>query len=162
MRNKQTPGGVLNALLEKHGLNCNRLAKAIDMSNAMVRLLILDKSPISLTAALRLAKFFKTKPEFWLNLQTKYDLEKAAKDKSVAKELAGITTVSNYTFVRKPHAKRKKTAAAGKRKTVKGKRKTAGKKRKVAKKAPRKAVRAKKTATRGRKPAARRGRRAKK
>jgi len=154
MRNKQTPGGVLNALLEKHDLNCNRLAKAINMSNAMVRLLILDKSPISLTAALRLAKFFKTKPEYWLNLQTKYDLEKAAADKSVAKELAGITTVSNYSFVRKPHAKRKKTAAAGKRKVAKGKRKTA-------KKAPRKATRAKKTATRGRKPA-KRGRRAKK
>jgi addiction module HigA family antidote len=118
MKNKQTPGGVLNALLEEHGLNCNRLAKAINMSNAMVRLLILDKSPISLTAALRLARFFKTKPEYWLLLQVKYDLEKAAKDKSVARELAGITTVSNYSFVRKPHAPRKKTAA-GKRKAVK-------------------------------------------
>jgi hypothetical protein len=90
----------------------------------MVRLLILDKSPISLTAALRLAKFFKTKPEFWLNLQTKYDLEKAAADKKIAKELAGITTVNNYSFVRKPHTSRKKTgkkktAAAGKRKAVK-------------------------------------------
>jgi addiction module HigA family antidote len=130
MKSKQTPGGVLKALLDKHGLNCNRLAKAIDMSNAMVRLLILDKSPISLTAALRLAKFFKTKPEFWLNLQTKYDLAKAAKSKSVAKELAGITTVNNYSFERKPHAKRKKT---GKKKT-----KTTGK-RKTAKKAPRRA-----------------------
>jgi hypothetical protein len=100
------------------------------MSNAMVRLLILDKSPISLTAALRLAKFFKTKPEFWLNLQMKYDLEKAAKSKSIAKELAGITTVSSYSFVRKPHASKKK---AGKKKT-----KTAGK-RKTAKKAPRRA-----------------------
>ena len=130
MKSKQTPGSALKALLEKHDLNCNRLAKAIDMSNAMVRLLILDKSPISLTAALRLAKFFKTKPEFWLNLQTKYDLEKAAKSKSVAKELAAITTVNNYSFERKPHATKKKT---GKKKT-----KTAGK-RKAAKKAPRRA-----------------------
>ena len=119
MKTKQTPGSVLKALLEKNGLNCNRLAKAIDMSNAMVRLLILDKSPISLTAALRLAKFFKTKPEFWLNLQTKYDLEKAAKSKSIAKELAGITTVSNYSFVRKPHTSKKKTTLAGKRKAAK-------------------------------------------
>jgi len=134
MKSKQTPGGVLKALLDKHDLNCNRLAKAIDMSNAMVRLLILDKSPISLTAALRLAKFFKTKPEFWLNLQTKYDLEKAAKSKTVAKELAAIDTVSNYSFVRKPHAKKKKAAKpVGKRKPAK---------RKTAKKA-----------TRGRKPA---------
>ena len=149
MKSKQTPGGVLNALLEKHDLNCNRLAKAIDMSNAMVRLLILDKSPISLTAALRLAKFFKTKPEFWLNLQMKYDLEKAAKSKAVAKELAGITTVNNYSFVRKPHASKKK---AGKKKT-----KTAGK-RKTAKKAPRRAKKpVRKTARKTtRKPARRR------
>jgi len=147
MKSKQTPGGVLKALLEKHDLNCNRLAKAIDMSNAMVRLLILDKSPISLTAALRLAKFFKTKPEFWLNLQMKYDLEKAAKSKSVAKELAGITTVSSYSFARKPHATRKKTgkkktAAAGKRKTAKKAPRRAKKPvRKPARKTARKAVR---------------------
>jgi len=135
MKSKQTPGGVLKALLEKNSLNCNRLAKAIDMSNAMVRLLILDKSPISLTAALRLGKFFKIKPEYWLNLQMKYDLEKAAKSKTVAKELAAITTVNNYSFVRKPHTSKKKTAAG---------------KRKVAKKAPRAKKPVRKTVRRGR------------
>jgi addiction module HigA family antidote len=125
-KNNQTPGTVLQTLLEKHGLNCNRLAKAINMSNAMVRLLVLDKSPISLAAAFRLARFFKTKPEYWLNLQVKHDLEKAAKDKSLAKELDGITTVDNYSFVRKPHAARagkkagrKKAAPAGKRTAAK-------------------------------------------
>ena len=119
MKSKQTPGGVLKDLLEKHDLNCNRLAKAIDMSNAMVRLLILDKSPISLTAALRLGKFFKTEPAYWLNLQMKYDLEKAANDKTIARELAAITTVNNYSFVRKPHTSRKKSTLAGKRKAAK-------------------------------------------
>ena len=98
-----TPGTALKALLEKHGLNCNRLAKAINMSNAMVRLLVLDKSPISVAAAFRLAKFFKTEPEYWLAMQMKYDLIMAAKDKSLAKELSGITEVDKYSFVRKPH-----------------------------------------------------------
>ena len=118
MKNNQSPSSVLNELLEKHGLNCNRLAKAINMSNAVVRLMVLGKSSISLTAALRFARFFKTKPEYWLNLQMKYDLEKAAADKSVTRELARITTVSNYTFVRKPHSPRKKTTLAGKRKAA--------------------------------------------
>jgi len=120
-KSNQTPGTALKALLEKHGLNCNRLAKAINMSNAMVRLLVLDKSPISLAAAFRFAKFFKTKPEFWLNLQTQYDLVKAAKNKSLARELSGITDVSKYSFVRKPHAAKKgkkKAASAAKRKTI--------------------------------------------
>jgi len=119
MKNNQSPGAVLKTLLEKHDLNCNRLAKAINMSNAMVRLIVLDKSPVSLAAAFRLARFFKTKPEYWLDLQLKYDLAKAANDKSLAKELKGITTVGNYSFVRKPHTSRKKTASAGKRKVAK-------------------------------------------
>jgi addiction module HigA family antidote len=118
----KTPGIVLKDLLKKHGLNCNRLAKAINMSNAMVRLLVLDKSPVSLSAAFRLAKFFKTKPEFWIDLQMKLDLENAAKDKALAKELSGITDVDSYSFVRKPHAStkggKKKTTLADKRKAA--------------------------------------------
>ncbi|MCL2044570.1 MAG: HigA family addiction module antitoxin [Treponema sp.] len=120
----QTPGTALEALLKKHDLNCNRLAKAINMSNAMVRLLVLDKSPISIAAAFRLAKFFKTKPEYWLSLQMKYDLAIAAKDKSLAKEISGINDVSKYSFSRKPHTRRKKKAV----KTVKTVKKTSKKK----------------------------------
>ncbi|MDR2717717.1 MAG: HigA family addiction module antidote protein [Treponema sp.] len=127
-KNNQTPGTALKALLEKHGLNCNRLAKAINMSNAMVRLLVLDKSPVSLAAAFRFAKFFKTKPEYWLNLQTQYDLAQAAKDKSLARELSGITDVSKYSFVRKPHTAQKGRKKTGKKKTtLAGKRRTARK-----------------------------------
>ena len=125
-KNKQTPGTALKALLEKHGLNCNRLAKAINMSNAMVRLLVLDKSPISIAAAFRLAKFFKTKPEYWLTLQMEYDLSKAADDKILAKEISIITDVSNYTFIRKPHTP-KMGKTAKKKPTLANKRKAAGK-----------------------------------
>ncbi|MCL2139423.1 MAG: HigA family addiction module antitoxin [Treponema sp.] len=105
-KNNLTPGKTLKAFLEKNGLNCNRLAKVINMSNAMVRLLVLDKSPISMESAFRLAKFFKNKPEYWLELQLQYDLAMAYKDKVLAKELSGITDVSKYKFVRKPHAPR--------------------------------------------------------
>jgi addiction module HigA family antidote len=128
-KNTQTPGTALEAMVKKHGLNCNRLAKAINMSNAMVRLLVLDKSPISVAAAFRLAKFFKNEPEYWLTLQMKYDLANAAKDKDLAKDVSGITDVSKYSFVRKPHAKRTGVKETGKKKpTLADKRKTAGKK----------------------------------
>jgi antitoxin HigA-1 len=135
----KTPGTELKALLKEHGLNCNRLAKAINMSNAMVRLLVLDKSPISIAAAFRLAKFFKTQAKYWLDLQLEYDLVKAAKDKKLANELGGITDISKYSFVRKPHASRK---AKGRKKT------TLADKRKAARKVP-----GAKPARRGRKPA---------
>jgi addiction module HigA family antidote len=135
-KNLQTPGSELKNLLGKHGLNCNRLAKAINMSNAMVRLLVLNKSPVSIAAAFRLAKFFKTQPKYWLNLQMECDLAKAAKDKKLAKELGNITDISKYSFVRKPHASR----AASKAKFPKGKtgrkRKTLAGKRKAARKVP--------------------------
>jgi hypothetical protein len=100
------------------------------MSNAMVRLLVLDKSPVSLSAAFRLAKFFKTKPEFWIDLQMKLDLENAAKDKALAKELSGISDVTTYSFVRKPHTSKK-----GGKKTSK-KKATLADKRKAARKVP--------------------------
>jgi addiction module HigA family antidote len=129
-KNIQTPGAELKLLLKKHGLNCNRLAKAINMSNAMVRLLVLDRSPVSIAAAFRLAKFFKTQPKYWLNLQLEYDLAKAAKDKKLAKDLGSITDISKYEFVRKPHASK-----AGKKKTSKKKITLAGK-RKAARKVP--------------------------
>ena len=126
----QTPGMALKSLLEKHELNCNRLAKAINMSNAMVRLLVLDKSPISVAAAFRLAKFFKNEPEYWLTMQMKYDLTMATKDKSLAKELSEITEVDKYSFVRKPHTPKADAAAnttSKKKPTLADKRKTAAK-----------------------------------
>jgi len=126
-KNIQTPGTELKILLKKHGLNCNRLAKAINMSNAMVRLLVLDKSPVSIAAAFRLAKFFKTQAKYWLNLQLEYDLVKAEKDKKLAKEISGITDVSKYSFVRKPHASKAGKRTGKKKITLAGKRKAARK-----------------------------------
>jgi len=145
-KNTQTPGTVLKGLLDKHGLNCNRLAKAINMSNAMVRLLLLDRSPVSVAAAYRLAKFFKNKPSYWLTLQMDYDLAKAEANKELAKEVNAIGDVGEYVFVRKPHSQKEGKAKEGKAAT--GKKKAApaaAGKRKAAEKAP-------VTAKRGRKP----------
>ena len=127
-KNIKTPGTELKALLEKHGLNCNRLAKAINMSNAMVRLLVLDRSPVSIGAAFRLAKFFKTEAKYWLNLQMEYDLAQAEKDKELAKDLGDIIDISKYSFVRKPHAPKAAMGKTGKKKaTLADRRKAAGK-----------------------------------
>ncbi|MDR0455807.1 MAG: HigA family addiction module antidote protein [Treponema sp.] len=133
-KNTQTPGTALNALLKKHGLNYNRLAKAIGLSSAMVRLIARDENPVSASVAFRLAKFFKTKPEYWLALQMDFDNAKAANDKKLAKALKDIPTVDKATFERKPRttkastSKGKKTAkkaaakprTASKKKAVKG------------------------------------------
>ena len=113
-KSNPTPGTVLNALIQKHGLNYSRLAKAIGISSAMVRLIARDENPVSAPVAFRLAKFFKNKPEYWLALQMDFEISKTAENKKLEKVLRDISTVDKTTFERKPTVK--KTA-----KPVKGK-----------------------------------------
>jgi addiction module HigA family antidote len=160
----RTPGTALSALLKKYNLNYNRLAKAIGLSSAMIRLIARDENPVSAPVAFRLAKFFKIKPEFWLELQMEYEKAVTEKDKKLAKELKGIPTVDKVTFERKPRAvKAGKSVKKGK--TARG-RKVAAKKR-VAKKTVTKKAAVKKTAKKpaakkAKAPAGKRGRPAKK
>ena len=58
------------------GLSAHALALALRVPATRIGALISDDRPRAITAdtALRLARFFGTTPEFWLNLQTAYDL----------------------------------------------------------------------------------------
>ena len=91
-KNKKTPGTLLQELIKKYNLNCNRLSKEIKCSQTALRLISLDKSRITTSIAVRLAKYFQTKPELWLLAQMDYDLEKAAENKTLAKQLKVIST----------------------------------------------------------------------
>jgi addiction module HigA family antidote len=153
---KQTdssPAAVLKALLEEYGLNPSKLAAAINLNQATIRLITLGKAKISVPAALRFAQFFGKTPEYWLNLQNDYDLAEAARDKELTKVLKGIGKAKKAT----PPAKKaaKATAKAG---AKAGAKKAAAKdKAKPAAKASAKAgakVGAEPKAPRGRKPAA--------
>ena len=88
---KKSPGTLLLELIEKNNLNCNRLSKEIKCSQTALRLISLDKSRITTSIAVRLAKYFTTKPEFWLLAQMEYDLAKAANNKTLQKQLKGIS-----------------------------------------------------------------------
>jgi len=100
-KTKQSPGSLLLEFLDKYDLNCNRLAKEIQCSQTALRLISLDKSRITTSIAVRLAKYFGTKPDFWLIAQMEYDLAQADQNKTLAKLLKGISKAS------KPAAKRK-------------------------------------------------------
>jgi len=93
-KNKKTPGSLLLEYLDKYELNCNRLSKEIKCSQTALRLISLDRSRITTSIAVRLAKFFTTKPEFWLLSQMEYDLEKAANNKILAKALKSISAAA--------------------------------------------------------------------
>ena len=79
------PGEILfEEFLEPLSLSQNALAQGIHVSARRINEIVHKKRAITADTALRLSLFFKTTPDFWLHLQTKYDLE-IAKDKSFHK-----------------------------------------------------------------------------
>jgi addiction module HigA family antidote len=59
------------------------LAKKLKVPRTRIERIVAEKIGISADTALRLGKFFKTTPQFWLNMQTSYDIkiaEAALKD----------------------------------------------------------------------------------
>jgi len=100
-RTKKSPGELLLELVNKYDLNCNKLSKEIKCSQTALRLISLDKSRITTSIAVRLAKYFGTKPEFWLLAQMEYDLAKATNNKTLAKTLKNISKAGKSTSRKK-------------------------------------------------------------
>ena len=70
------PGEILlEEYLKPLGLSQYRLAKDITAPARRVNEIVHGKRAITADTALRLARFFGTSDRFWLNLQTRYDLE---------------------------------------------------------------------------------------
>lgn len=75
------PGEVLKEeFLDEYEMSQNQLATATGMTPQRVGQIVLGKRSVTADTALRLACFFDTTPEFWLNLQAQYDLEVAARE----------------------------------------------------------------------------------
>ena len=70
------PGEVLLAeFLEPLGVTQHRLAVAVGVPPRRINEIVHGKRGISADTALRLSRFFGTTDRFWLNLQSRYDLE---------------------------------------------------------------------------------------
>ncbi len=59
------------------GISQYRLAKDISVPPRRINEIVHGKRSITADTALRLGRFFGMSPQFWLNLQTRYDLEVA-------------------------------------------------------------------------------------
>lgn len=72
------PGEILiEEFMRPNGISQNRLARDIDVNPARVNDIVHGRSAITAAVALRLAKYFGTTPELWMNLQASYDLRRA-------------------------------------------------------------------------------------
>ena len=73
------PGEVLlEEFLNPMGLSQNKLAVNIGVPARRINEIVLEKRKISADTALRLGRFFEMSSEFWLGLQSQYDLDIAA------------------------------------------------------------------------------------
>ena len=80
-----TPGDMLkHEFLAEYGLSQNELAQAIGVSPNRITEIVNNRRRITADTAVRLALFFGNSPEFWVNLQSWYDLKVATKDLSAA------------------------------------------------------------------------------
>lgn len=72
------PGEILQEeYLLPLGVSQNQLARDLGVPAQRVNQIVRGQRSITLDTALRLAEYFRTSPEFWLNLQMQYDLRKA-------------------------------------------------------------------------------------
>jgi antitoxin HigA-1 len=70
------PGEVLlEEFLNPMGLSQNRLAINIGVHARRINEIVLGKRSVTADTALRLARYFGTTPQFWLGLQSDYDLD---------------------------------------------------------------------------------------
>ena len=70
------PGEILlEEFLEPLGISQYRLAKDISVPPRRINEIVHGIRAITADTALRLARYFGTSERFWLNLQTRYDLE---------------------------------------------------------------------------------------
>ncbi len=78
MGRRMHPGRVLREeYMEPARLDATGLAERLGVSPGKLAPIIADQGPMTSDMALRLARCFSTSPQFWLGLQTAYDLSMA-------------------------------------------------------------------------------------
>ncbi len=95
-----TPGEILlEEFLEPIGISQAKLARDINVPPNRINQIINGKREISTDTALRLGKYFGIQPEFWLNLQMRFNM-KIAKEKTgrqIEKEVKKYKPSSNQS-----------------------------------------------------------------
>lgn len=88
------PGEILkDEFLEPMDISVYALSKAINVPRTRMNDIVLGRRGITADTALRLARFFDMTADYWLNLQTHYDLVMAETEPN--NSLAGVLTLKD-------------------------------------------------------------------
>ena len=71
------PGAILKETLDDLGISMNRLAQELRVPANRISAIVSGHRAITGETALRLGRYFHTTPDYWINLQARYDLETA-------------------------------------------------------------------------------------
>ena len=71
------PGEILREELAELGLSANAVSKALGVPVNRVTMILNGQRGVSANTALRLARYFGTTPQLWLNLQKTWELRRA-------------------------------------------------------------------------------------
>ncbi|MDR3171024.1 MAG: HigA family addiction module antidote protein [Treponema sp.] len=100
------PGNVLKeTYLDAYQIGITQFSEDVGLSASAVRQIINNKTKITLNVAARLAKYFNTTREYWINLQNDYDLAELQKDE----ELMAI--IKQIPKAKKPSPSKRGTVA---------------------------------------------------
>ena len=74
------PGRILRRELKERGLSANKLALALRVPSGRITSILNGKRAITPETALRLSRYFGNSAQFWMNLQTRYDIVVAERE----------------------------------------------------------------------------------
>jgi antitoxin HigA-1 len=87
------PGECLSEMLEELNISQAFFARTIDLSPMRISHIVKGKRPVAAELALLFAKAFEQTPQYWLNLQTNYDL--ITTEKTIASRLFSIHSLAH-------------------------------------------------------------------
>ncbi len=71
------PGEILSDELDETGLSAKKLADTLEVPSNRLYQILAGKRNLTADTALRLGRYFGTSPDFWMNLQSAYELDLA-------------------------------------------------------------------------------------
>jgi addiction module HigA family antidote len=75
------PGRLLKRELAARGLSANRLSLDLGVPSGRITDILNGRRSITADTALRLGRYFGNRPQFWLDLQSQYDIALAEREK---------------------------------------------------------------------------------
>jgi addiction module HigA family antidote len=85
------PGQILEEeFMEPLGLTAYRVAKELSVAPIAISQIVRGKRAITAEMALRLGEYFGNTPQFWLNLQSNYELRRLQREAKFLKKLVKI------------------------------------------------------------------------